>query len=173
MTRCRSLRIFVVEDEALILMQLEALLAGAGHRVVATAMSGTEALGLIPTLEADLALVDLRLCDGETGLAVGRSLARAVQIPVIFVTANERRARFGDDFYGGGTGNNDRCAEDAGVLGVIAKPYTLNGLQAALAFLEEALLDPPPRLSPPAGLSVTPAYAARWQAKVGIMAPTR
>ncbi|MEA1831397.1 response regulator [Methylobacterium durans] len=175
MMGCRPLRIFVVEDEALLLMQLEMLLHVAGHRVIATAMSGAEALGLIPTLDADLALVDLRLGDGETGLAVGRSLVRAARIPVIFVTANERRVRVGDESAPSraASGHDDRCAEDAGVLGVIAKPYTVHGLQAALAFLEEALLDPPPRLSPPPSLLITPACAARWQAKAGLAAPTR
>ncbi|MER2266708.1 response regulator [Methylobacterium oxalidis] len=160
----RPLRIFVVEDEALLLMHLEALIEAAGHGVAGTAMSGGEALRLVPTLEADLALVDLRLCDGETGLSVCRSLTRTRRIPVIFVTANERRVPLGDEAERPPctVGDNDPGDDYAGALGVIAKPYTLHGLQTALAFLEGALLDPPPSLAPPPGLRITPAYAARW-----------
>ncbi|WP_132255885.1 response regulator [Methylobacterium segetis] len=153
----RSLRVFLVEDEAILLMQLEALVTAAGHEVVATAMSGEEAIRTAETLDADLAFVDLRLCDGETGFRVGRCLARDAGIPVIFVTANDRRV------LGGAERGAEIDGSFGGALGVIAKPYTLHGLQTALAFLEEALIAPPPSSAPPPGLLIAPHVAQRWR----------
>jgi CheY-like chemotaxis protein len=165
MTNHRALRIFVVEDEALLLMQLEALLAAAGHHVVATAMSTHEALARIPTLKADLAFVDLRLGDDDGGLLVGRQLARTARMPFVFVTANERRIPVDEDPgpLPPDAGDNDAGGDYAGAMGVIAKPYTVHGLQTALDFLGEAVQLPFPRRAPPESLFVTPAYAARWQ----------
>ncbi|KAB1073388.1 response regulator [Methylobacterium planeticum] len=168
MAKRRPLRIFVVEDEALLLMQLEALLVAAGHEVVATAMSTAEALARIPTLAADLAFVDLRLGDSGGGIVVGRQLARTARMPVIFVTANERRIPV-DEEPGPpppDAGDNDLGGDYAGAMGVIAKPYTLHGLRTALDFLDEALRLPPPHRAPPESLFLTPAYAARWQIAV-------
>jgi CheY-like chemotaxis protein len=168
MANLRPLRIFVVEDEALLLMQLETLLAAAGHEVVATAMSTAEALACIPILAADLAFVDLRLGDSDGGLLVGRQLARTSRMPVIFVTANERRIPVDEDPGPPppDAGDNDIGGDYAGAIGVIAKPYTLHGLKTALEFLDEALRLPPPRRPPPESLLLTPAYAARWQIAV-------
>jgi len=54
-----SLRVFVVEDEALLQMQLEIFLEDAGHTMVGCASSMSEALERAPNAGADIVLIDL------------------------------------------------------------------------------------------------------------------
>lgn len=139
-----GLRIVLVEDEMLLVLQLEMLLEDAAHAVVGTAGSSGEALDVAGQVQADLALVDIHLADGPTGVEVGRALAR--RMAVVFMTANPRRIP--EDF--------------CGAVGVIAKPYTQRGLNEALSYLAGAMRHPPPTLAPPLSLVLAPAFKERW-----------
>lgn len=142
------LRVLLVEDEALLAMEMEALLEEAGHAVAGWAVTSREAYALLDTTEADLAFVDVHLADGPTGVEVARRFAAEPGLTVVFLTANPKR-----------------LPEDlAGAAGVIAKPYSLAGLNAALRFLHEGVRRPPPRLPRPPGFSLAPDYALRWRA---------
>lgn len=144
----RPLRVLVVEDEALLALQLESFLEDEGHLVVGSAMASDEARSLADATRPDLALVDIHLADGPTGVDVGRYIARELGCTVVFMTANPKRVP--DDFVG--------------ALGVIAKPYTNHGLYSALRFLMDAVRRPPPDLPGPASLQLAPAVEARWRA---------
>ena len=166
-----ALRIFAVENEALVLMQLQAVVSAAGHQVVATAMSGQEAIGAADYVDADIALVDLHLRDGLTGMAVGRHLTRIARIPVVYVTASWQRIPAMDGWQAASHANNrfDQAssANDAGgdygdAIGIIAKPYTIQGVSRALAYLADRLRCSPLPRDRPASLFITPAYEARW-----------
>jgi DNA-binding response OmpR family regulator len=119
------LRVAIVEDEALLAMELESILADAGHLVAGHATDSRGALELISTAKPDLVLLDIHLHDGPTGVSVAEELQRADAPAVVFLTANISRVP--EDF--------------AGALGVIAKPYSIAGVEAALAYLERALAD--------------------------------
>lgn len=136
------LRVLLVEDEALILMQMEALVEDAGHVVVASAMRCGEAIGLAQDLRPDLAFVDLNLCDGDTGLDVAKALQDMPEIMVVFVTANP--LRLGDDL--------------AGAAGVIAKPFTRAVVARGMLYLEECLRRPPPICVLPQGMRMAPEF---------------
>lgn len=130
-----TLAVLVVEDEALLALELEDVLAENGHAVIGPAMSKREAVRLAEETRPDLALVDVHLLDGPTGVDVARHLA-GQGIPVVFMTANVRRIP--PDF--------------AGAIGVVEKPYTAGGLQNALAWLARRLRgdaggDAPPSLT--------------------------
>jgi CheY-like chemotaxis protein len=140
-----QLRVFVVEDEALLQMQLEIFLEEAGHLLVGSATALAEAIAHAEAAMPDLALVDIHLADGPTGVAVGRALADR-GIPVVFMTANARRIP--DDF--------------SGAIGIISKPYTQAGVIEALRFLVGAVKNPPPEQLPPPSLVLAPALAERW-----------
>lgn len=112
----------IVEDETLLALELESELESAGHSVVGQAMSSREARSIADSTRPDFAFVDIHLVDGPTGIDVGRHLAER-DIPFVFVTGNIKRIP--DDF--------------AGAIGAIEKPYTMNGLQNALTFLERYL----------------------------------
>jgi DNA-binding LytR/AlgR family response regulator len=111
--------ILIVEDEALLALELESELEAAGHTIVGQAMSSRQARVLADQTRPDFAFVDIQLIDGPSGIDVGRYLAE-LGVPYVFVTGNLKRIP--EDF--------------AGALGAIEKPYTMNGLQHALNFIE-------------------------------------
>ncbi len=141
------LKIIIVEDEALLAMELESLVEDAGHQVVGWATSSTEARRLVDTLDADLAFVDVHLTDGPTGIGVAQYINEQKRSMVVFMTANPKRIP--DNF--------------AGAVGVIAKPYTVNGVMAALRYLQEGVRRPPPVSVRPAGFSLSPHYKDAWR----------
>ncbi|WP_267427031.1 response regulator [Methylobacterium sp. GC_Met_2] len=55
------MRVLLVEDEALVLMQMEALVQDAGHEVVGSAMRQDEAIHLAQALRPDIVFLDLVL----------------------------------------------------------------------------------------------------------------
>lgn len=83
----RALRILVVEDEGLVALEIETFLTGAGHEVLGTAADRAGALALARAEQPDLALVDMRLSGGDSGLDLAADLA-ALGVPVLFVTGN-------------------------------------------------------------------------------------
>lgn len=141
----QPLRIFVVEDEVLLQMELETYLEDAGHEVAGVAASSREALSAGPAARPDLALVDIHLADGPTGVDVGRAFVEA-GIPVVFLTANA--ARISEDF--------------SGAIGVIGKPYRQQSLRDALDFLVRAVRRPPPPAPVPPALTLAPAFLDEW-----------
>jgi len=145
------LTVLIVEDEALLAMELELLVEEAGHSVVGSATSSADARRLVDEVEADIAFVDVHLADGPTGIDVAEYIARHKRSMVVFLTANPRR-----------------LPENlAGAVGVIAKPYTLNGLQAALQYLQEGVRRPPPVSELPVGFTLSPRFAADWAPQSG------
>jgi len=135
-----ELRILVVEDEVLIALELEYLLEDLGHSVAGTAASSAEAIALGRSLVPDVALVDIHLIDGPTGVDVARTLSADPRITVLFMTANAKRVP--DDF--------------AGALGVIAKPYSERAVASALAFIAERRSGHAPPIETVDGLTFAP-----------------
>lgn len=99
-------RILIVEDEAVVAMELKFILQDLGHTVVASVATSAEALAAAEAHRPDLALVDIHLSDGPTGIEVGASLAKRGDTGVLFMTANP-------EMLGQGL---------AGVVGVLSKP---------------------------------------------------
>lgn len=101
----RQKSVLIVEDEFLIALDMEAALQDAGFSVCGIAATEAEALALARSDRPDIALVDLHLADGVTGLSVGAALVdRGTR--VIFVTANPALV----------------AGRVAGALGVVTKP---------------------------------------------------
>ena len=69
------IRIFLADDHPMIQTALEALLGGTGKRIVGRAMSGAEALDLIPRVKADVIILDVQM-PGGSGIHVLRELRR-------------------------------------------------------------------------------------------------
>ncbi|AID30938.1 response regulator [Mesorhizobium sp. SEMIA 3007] len=140
------LKVLIVEDEALLAMELESLVEEAGHSVVGWATSSAEARSMVESTDADIAFVDIHLTDGPTGVDVAHYIGEKKRSMVVFMTANPKRIP--DHF--------------AGAIGVIAKPYTMNGLTSALRYLQEGVRRPPPVSTRPAGFTLSPAFEAVW-----------
>lgn len=109
-----SARILIVEDEALVAMEIAAVLQERGYQPVGVAADAPTAKALAAR-GVDLALVDCQLRDGVTGPQIGRHLMDAHGAAVIFVTANPRLVEHVRDAHG-----------------VIAKPSDDDALCAAI-----------------------------------------
>lgn len=79
--------ILVVEDEAIVSMEIEERLAAMGYSVAGTVSSGEQALNLASGLRPDLVLMDIRLREAMNGIDAAETLRRRFHIPVIFLSA--------------------------------------------------------------------------------------
>ncbi|QPM90421.1 response regulator [Pseudooceanicola algae] len=90
-------RVLIIEDEAIIAMDLEALVAEMGHRITGVARTHTEAVKLGRAEQPDLILADIQLADNSSGIdAVNELLKEFGEMPVIFITAFPERLLTGD-----------------------------------------------------------------------------
>lgn len=95
----RSVRgsVLVIEDEAIIAMDITAIVEGMGHRVTSNARTHTEAVEMAAADRPDLILADIQLADNSSGIeAVNEILGQFGQIPVIFITAFPERLLTGE-----------------------------------------------------------------------------
>jgi DNA-binding NtrC family response regulator len=83
----KSARILVVEDEAVVALDVEDRLSRLGHTVVGTADTCASALALAADVRPDLVLMDIALRDGPDGIATAEQLRAELGVPVVFVTA--------------------------------------------------------------------------------------
>lgn len=81
-------RILIVEDEALVAMELRLVLEDLDYVVVGTAPDARTAQALATRGGVELALVDIHLSDGATGVALGQELGQAFGVTVLYMTAN-------------------------------------------------------------------------------------
>ncbi len=136
------LRVLIVEDEALLLMQLEATVEAEGHDIVGTAMSAGEAIALARAVEPDVAFIDLNLLDGPTGISVARYLRGMEKTMFVFITANS--TRLPEDYEG--------------AVGVVSKPFSQTGITETIRYLHRCVRRPPPDLAAPTELRMAHAF---------------
>jgi CheY-like chemotaxis protein len=141
-----AIDVLIVEDEALLAAELGFLVEETGCRDVGHAMTASEALSMAARLNPHLALVDVHLRDGPTGVDVARAIARDCGGVALFMTANVKRLP----------------ADYAGACGVIGKPYSEHGVRSALRYLTVCLREGSAPGLPPVGLTLSPAFAERW-----------
>jgi DNA-binding response OmpR family regulator len=115
-----ALRILIVEDDALTAAAFAAALDDAGHQVVAITESGAAAPGKAERMQADLALIDITLRDGRTGLAAARALHED-HVETVLVS---------------GDANLRAKAESVQALGYIAKPADANAVARVVSNIE-------------------------------------
>ncbi len=107
--------ILIVEDEPLIAMMLEDFLESLGHDVVATCDCVAAALGHVEPGGFDVAILDIRLKDGESVWPVADRLA-AAGTPFVLATGGHVEPP---------------PAAHAGAP-ILAKPYTIDSIEPAL-----------------------------------------
>ena len=121
-------RILIVEDDALIALDLQRTIEDLGGAVVGRASRTAEAIGLAAKHRPDVVLMDIRLASGSDGIEAARGIRRLQQIPIIFVTGNtdpatrERVFEFSDvallnkpvDHLQLGSTLRERCARQCG-----------------------------------------------------------
>jgi CheY-like chemotaxis protein/DNA-directed RNA polymerase specialized sigma24 family protein len=85
-------RVMIIEDEAIISMDISAIVREMGHDVTGIAATRTEAVELAARERPDLILADIQLADRSSGIdAVNDILKVFEDVPVIFITAFPER----------------------------------------------------------------------------------
>ena len=83
--------VLIIEDEPLIAMELENLVAKLGHEVAGNATTRGEALEMFNTTNPGLILADIQLADGSSGIDAVNDILAQNPVPVIFITAYPER----------------------------------------------------------------------------------
>src|SRR5690606_32257496 len=83
--------VLIIEDEPLIAMDIEQMLESLGHTVTGVARTHKEALDLFNQQRPGLALADIQLADGSSGIDAVNAMLRSASVPVIFITAFPER----------------------------------------------------------------------------------
>lgn len=81
-------KVFIVEDEGLIALELEKCLEQAGFRVVGIADNADDALVDIAGHHPDVILMDIRIKGDRDGIWAAGEIRRRLDLPVVFVTAH-------------------------------------------------------------------------------------
>lgn len=90
-------RVMIIEDEAIISMDIAAIVREMGHEVTGIAATRTEAVELASRIQPDLILADIQLADRSSGIdAVNDILKMVEDVPVIFITAFPERLLTGE-----------------------------------------------------------------------------
>ena len=89
--------ILIIEDEAIIAMDIEGIVSAMGHSVTGIARTRARAVELGHQGAPDLILADIQLADNSSGIdAVNELLQTFPHLPVIFITAFPERLLTGD-----------------------------------------------------------------------------
>ena len=111
--------ILIVEDEILLGLLLADALTDVGHRVLGPASCRAEALGLVSDRTPHLALVDIELRDGESGIELAAELRRH-GVACVFTTGQPVGAR----------------AHRELALGLVEKPYNPTTILEVVRYFE-------------------------------------
>src|SRR4051812_29798231 len=107
----RLARVLVVEDDAPIRSALDLALKEEGYEVRAES-DGSDLETLFDSFRPDLAILDVRLPEGPSGLVIARQIRDQSDIPVLFLTAADAI--------------DDRLAGfDAGADDYLVKPFSM------------------------------------------------
>jgi two-component system, response regulator PdtaR len=113
-----SLKILIADDETLITMSLSTMLQNIGHRMIARARTGQEAVDKAKELLPDLILMDIKMEDMD-GLEASRQILAQQPVPIIILTAYSQMDLI-------------EKADAAGVSGYLVKPVSENDLLPAI-----------------------------------------
>jgi CheY-like chemotaxis protein/predicted transcriptional regulator len=112
-------KILVVDDEAIITMQLEERLTAMGYTVAGMAASGEDAIDKARSLRPDLVLMDIVMPGKMNGIEAAQIITKELDIPVVFVTS------YADDTI-------IEKAKSVRPYGYIVKPFNELEIKAAI-----------------------------------------
>jgi len=116
--RVASVRVLVIEDEAVIALDVADIVRNAGHEVVGIAATEKAAIDLAAKHSPHLVLADIQLRGSDSGISAVNQIMKSMSVPVIFVTGFPERLLTG------------KQVEPAFV---ISKPFDPDLLRAAIA----------------------------------------
>ncbi|MBS2036986.1 response regulator [bacterium] len=83
-----SVRVLIMEDEALIAADLEERLTGMGYEVCAVCDDTRQAWDKLQELRPDVALLDIRVRGSQDGIELGARVRQELELPFIYLTAH-------------------------------------------------------------------------------------
>ncbi|WP_439332823.1 response regulator [Tranquillimonas alkanivorans] len=97
MQRSMAGRVMIIEDEAIIAMDIHSIVSEMGHEIIGVARTRSAAVEMGSASRPDLILADIQLADNSSGIdAVNDLLRQFGDIPVIFITAFPERLLTGE-----------------------------------------------------------------------------
>jgi len=89
--------VLIIEDEAIIAIEIQSIVEELGHKVIALSRTHEAAVAAVANDKPDLVLADIHLADGSSGIdAVNDILSASGETPVIFITAYPERLLTGE-----------------------------------------------------------------------------
>lgn len=89
-------RVLIIEDEPVVALDIEAIVADSGHEVAGVARTRQEAVDLFRAGDVQLVLADIQLADGSSGIDAVNDILEDSDVPVIFITAYPERLLTGE-----------------------------------------------------------------------------
>ena len=114
----KSLNIYIVEDEPIIVSTIETALRKQGHRILGDTDDASEALKDIESLRPDLVLIDIQLYGEKDGVDLALELDKIKQ-PYLFLSSQTDP-------------NTITRVKQTNPLGYVVKPFTETGLRTNL-----------------------------------------
>ena len=118
MKKSSRIKIYIAEDESIILMNFKMILQQLGYEVVGSAVNGEKALKDILELKPDLLLLDINMPRLD-GISLFESVSKAYDAACIFITGH-----FSEAFV--------EKAKKAGAVGYLIKPVDEKQLKASI-----------------------------------------
>jgi CheY-like chemotaxis protein/DNA-directed RNA polymerase specialized sigma24 family protein len=84
-------KILLIEDEAIIALDIASLVEELGHQVTSVSTTRAEAVAAADSESPDLVLADIQLADGSSGIDAAADILAKIQVPVVFITAFPER----------------------------------------------------------------------------------
>jgi CheY-like chemotaxis protein/DNA-binding PadR family transcriptional regulator len=150
-------KILVVDDEAIITMQLEERLSAMGYTVAGMAASGEDAVDKARRIRPDLILMDIVMPGKMNGIEAAKIITQELDIPVVFVTS------YADDVI-------IEKAKSVRPYGYIVKPFNELEIKAAIevALFRKATEHDEQRLTKTAKERISPATGERGTSQEGL-----
>lgn len=112
-------RVMVVEDEAIVALNLQEQLGRLGYLVVAVTATGEHTLKLLDEAQPDVVLMDINIQGAIDGIETAARIPKARSIPIIYLTAYSEEATI-------------QRARETNPCGYLLKPFSERELHATI-----------------------------------------
>jgi len=119
-------RILIVEDDMIIAANISLQLSKLGYEVTGIETKAAEAVHHALEFKPDLILMDIQLKGKSTGIEAAHAIQKTLDIPIIYLTANEDDATF-------------HKAKETHPFAFISKPFSNQNIERTIALVEERI----------------------------------
>ena len=88
MTACNTLKVLIVEDEALLALAYQMALVKGDCEVVGIAKTAQEAIDIVEHNKPDVVLMDIFIKGDRDGISLTETLRECFDIPIIYISGN-------------------------------------------------------------------------------------